>query len=184
MKKELVVAGAIVAALAAVVLAVLWLQGRDPLASVPVEALGGPQAPAPTAPPPAPMPASLPEPPPTTASVLFEFDSAALRAAEAAKLDRLLREGFKRIEAVGHADRIGRAAYNLKLSARRAAAVRDYLVGRDVDPAKVHSAARGEVESATGDDCFDMGPEIRRNAALVGCLQPDRRVEVTVTSTL
>lgn len=51
MKKELAVVGVIAAALAAVVLAVLWLQERDPLASVPVEALGGPQAPAPTAPP-------------------------------------------------------------------------------------------------------------------------------------
>lgn len=172
MRKELVVVGVIVAALAAVVLAVLWLQEPDPLAGVPVEALAGRQ-------PPAPMPASLPEPP-ATASVLFEFDSAALRAAEAAKLDQLLKAGFKRIEAVGHADRIGRAAYNLKLSARRAAAVRDYLVGRKVDPDSVQTAARGEAESATGDDCFDMGPEVRRNAGLVHCLQPDRRVEVTL----
>src|SRR5688572_19632651 len=175
MKPKLVAIGAIAAALGAVVLAVLWLQQPDRRAGVAVEALAERQPLALALAPP-PIPAGRPEPP-ATASVLFEFDSAALHAAEAAKLDRLLRAGVKSIEAVGHADRIGRAAYNMKLSARRAAAVKDYLVGKNLD---VRTDARGEIESATADACFDLGPEVKGNAGLVECLQPDRRVEVTV----
>jgi len=182
MKPDAIVIGAVLIAVAATALLVIWLQRDDTLDRAMIQGLAGPQ-PA-SAPPATPAPSAPPAvaraAEPVSASVLFEFDRSVLRETEAAKLDRLLQRGFKRIEAVGHADRIGPAGYNMRLSERRAAAVKDYLVGRNVDPAAVRTGAKGELEPASGDACVDMGPETRRNAGLVECLQPDRRVEVTL----
>jgi OOP family OmpA-OmpF porin len=165
----LVVAAVVIVA----ILFVLWTQRSK----APTET-GVAQQPAP--PPPAPV---VPKVEPVTAAVLFDFDRSAVRPAEAAKLDELGGKfkagGFDRIEAIGHADRIGSDAYNQKLSERRAEAVRAYLVGKGVDGARIRTEARGESESATGSSCRDMGAERRRNQKLVQCLQPDRRVQVT-----
>ena len=184
MKPDAIVIGAVLVAVAAAALFVMWLQSDDPLDRGLVQGLAGPQ---PAAPPPAAIPAPSAPPlavpraaEPLSASVLFEFDRAVLRETEAAKLDRLLQGGFKRIEAVGHADRIGPAEYNMRLSERRAAAVKDYLLRRNIDRGAVRTSAKGELEPASGDACVDMGPETRRNAGLVECLQADRRVEVTL----
>lgn len=182
MKENAIVIGAVLIGLAAAGLVIVWVQNDEFDRDV-VQGLAAPQAPSA---PPAIAAASTPSSPiaraaePLSASVLFEFDRSVLRETEAAKLDRLLRGGFKRIEAVGHADRIGAAAYNMKLSQRRADAVKAYLVGKAVEPGAVRISARGELEPASGDACVDMGPETRRNAGLVECLQPDRRVEVTL----
>ena len=183
MKPDAIVIGAVLVAVAAAALFVIWLQSDDPLDRGLVQGLAGPQ-PA-TAPPAIPAPSAPPlavprAAEPLSASVLFEFDRAVLSETEAAKLDRLLRGGFKRIQAVGHADRIGPAGYNMRLSERRAAAVKDYLVRRNIDRGAVRTSAKGELEPASGDACVDMGPETRRNAGLVQCLQADRRVEVTL----
>lgn len=182
MKPDAIAIGAVLIAVAATALLVIWLQRDDTLDRAMIQGLAGPQpasappaTPAPSAPPPVARAAE-----PVSASVLFEFDRSVLRETEAEKLDRLLQGGFKRIEAAGHADRIGPAGYNMRLSERRAAAVKDYLVGRNVDPAAMRTSAKGELEPASGDACVDMGPETRRNAGLVECLQPDRRVEVTL----
>lgn len=185
MKPDAIVIGAVLVAVTAAALLVIWLQRDDPLDRAIVQGLAGPQ---PASAPPAIPTASTPPPPaasadePLSASVLFEFDRALLRQTETAKLDRLLQGGFKRIEAIGHADRIGPAAYNMRLSERRAQAVKAYLVGRNVDPAAVRTSAKGELEPASGDACVDMRPETRRNVGLVRCLQPDRRVEVTLAA--
>jgi OOP family OmpA-OmpF porin len=184
MKPDAIVVGAVLVAVAATALLVMWLQSDDPLDRGMVQGLAGPQ---PASAPPAIATARTPPPAvsagePLFASVLFEFDRALLRQTETAKLDRLLQGGFKRIEAIGHADRIGPAAYNMRLSERRAQAVKAYLVGRNVDPAAVRTSAKGELEPASGDACADMGPQIRRNVGLVKCLQPDRRVEVTLAA--
>jgi OOP family OmpA-OmpF porin len=184
MKPDLFVIGVVTAVLTAGVLLAVWLQDDDPLERPVVQELAGPRssAPVPLAPP---APALPPAPEPVSATVLFEFDRAVLREAEAGKLERLLVSlGAKalRLEAVGHADRIGPADYNLRLSQRRAEAVKAYLVQKnEIDPAAVHTSAKGELEPASGDACMAMGPELRKNTGLVECLQPDRRVEVTVS---
>ena len=135
------------------------------------------------APPPPPAPAA-PKVTAVTASVLFGFDQSVVRPSEASKLDGLSTQfkgaAFDRVQAVGHTDRIGPDAYNQKLSERRAEAVRAYLVGKGVDPARIRTEARGERESATGATCANMGAERRGNQKLVECLQPDRRVQVTL----
>jgi OOP family OmpA-OmpF porin len=178
----------VIAILVAVILLSIWgLQTSNPYEPIVVQELGGTRESRPV---PSPLPiasanaAPLPAPEePPSASLFFEFDRAVLQASEAAKLDKvvdLLRaKGLRRLEATGHADRIGDAAYNLRLSERRADAVKAYLVGRKIDAALVHTSALGEREPVSGDACVEMGAEQRRNAALVECLQPDRRVELT-----
>ena len=162
----------------------LWARRDQQLAPV-----KGPIAAQPAAPKPEPAPA--PTPPkaeePVTATVLFDFDRSVLRPGEAPKLDELTAKiggrAFDRLDAFGHADRIGRDPYNLRLSQQRAEAVRAYLVGKGVDAARIRTEAKGEGEAATGEACKNMGPESRKNQKLVECLQRDRRVEVKLAAT-
>jgi len=171
-----------IAVLVVVAIGIIWLlwTKRDQQPA-PVKA---PIATQPTAPKPEPTPA--PTPPkaeePVTASVLFDFDRSVVRPGEASKLDELAAKvkgrTFDRLDAVGHADRIGTNDYNLKLSKRRAEAVQAYLVGKGMDAGRIRTDAKGEDEAVTGDACKKMGPENRKNQKLVECLQRDRRVEV------
>ncbi|MGH8766773.1 MAG: OmpA family protein [Burkholderiales bacterium] len=123
---------------------------------------------------------------PVTASVLFDFDRSELRSGETPKLDGLIAKfkgrSFDRIGAIGHADKVGTDSYNLRLSEQRAEAVRAYMVGKGVDAASIGTEARGEGETVTGEACKKMGPENRKNQKLVECLQPDRRVEMTLVA--
>jgi OOP family OmpA-OmpF porin len=133
----------------------------------------------------APMPPKADEP--VTASVLFDFDRSVLRPGETPKLDELTAKfkggAFSRVDAVGHADRIGPDPYNLRLSEQRAEAVRAYLVGKGVDAGSIGTEAKGEREAKTGEACKKPGPGKRKNQKLVECLQPDRRVEITLVAT-
>ena len=113
---------------------------------------------------------------------LFSFNKSEIRGDQRAKLDELISglngAQYDSIAVVGHADRIGSDAYNQKLSERRASAVRAYLVKKGVPSDKIHTESRGESESVTGDACNKT-----RGKALITCLQPDRRVDVSVSAT-
>lgn len=76
----------------------------------------------------------------------------------------------------GHTDRIGRAAYNQKLSEQRAKAVADELVALGVPAQAIVSNGVGSSEPVTGTECDGLS----RNE-LIKCLSPDRRVVVNVT---
>ena len=121
------------------------------------------------------------------ADALFDFDKAVLRPEGKAKLDDVVSKmkdiKLEVIIAVGHADRIGKDAYNQKLSERRAAAVKDYLVGKGVEANRVYTEGKGEKQPVTGDKCKNMGKDHGSNKKLVECLQPDRRVEVEIIGT-
>ncbi len=123
---------------------------------------------------------------PVTASVFFDYNRSELRPGEAPKLDELTAKlkgrTFDRLDAVGHADRIGSNAYNLRLSERRAKAVRAYLVGKGIDAGRIRIQAKGKEGAVTGDACKNMGPENRKNHRLIECLQRDRRVEITLAA--
>ena len=165
------------------IIALLWLfWPKAEQKPVPVK---GPVAVQPGAPKPEPAPAPRAAEP-VTATVLFDYDSSALRPAEAAKLDELAGKAkgraSDRLDAVGHADRIGSDPYNMELSKKRAEAVRNHLVGKGVEAGRIRAEARGESEAATGTACQKMGPESRSNRKLVECLQRDRRVEVRLAS--
>jgi OOP family OmpA-OmpF porin len=148
----------------------------------PAKALVAAQPPAPK-PEPAPPPVTPKPEEPLAASIQFGFDSSVVQSAEAAKLDefaaRIKARSFDRLDAVGHADRIGASAYNLGLSKRRAEAVQAYLAGKGVEATRTRVEARGEDQAVTGEACMNMGPENRKNQKLIECLQRDRRVELS-----
>lgn len=144
---------------------------------------------APPAPPPPPPPAPAPAPKPAAqkvtlaADTLFDFDKFALRSEGKTVLDELLKKikdiKLEVIIAVGHADRFGSDNYNQVLSEKRAASVKDYLVGKGVEPNRVYTEGKGEKQPVTkADQCKGA-----KSKAVVACLQPDRRVEIEVIGT-
>ena len=87
---------------------------------------------------------------------------------------------FEVITVTGYSDRIGSHAYNMKLSTRRAEAVKSYLADRGVAYDKIMAkGADGSDPVTKPGQC----PGERRTAELIACLQPDRRVEVEVVGT-
>lgn len=141
-------------------------------------------APAPAAKPAAAAPKPAAKKVTLAADALFDFDKATLRAEGKSKLDKLVGDmkgiALEVIIAVGHADRLGKDAYNQKLSERRAAAVKDYLVGKGVEANRVYAEGKGEKQPVTGDKC---GKSEKRTKQLIECLQPDRRVDIEVIGT-
>lgn len=138
----------------------------------------------PSAPPAEPAPVrALPQKISFSADALFDFDKSVLKPEGKSMLDDLARDlngaSYDAILAIGHADRIGSNAYNQKLSERRAHAVKDYLVSRDIAAGRVNAEGRGETQPVTkAGDCQGA-----MSARLRACLQPDRRVDVEVTAT-
>lgn len=126
---------------------------------------------------PAPEP-ELPEPerlaplPSAPAPTLFAFDRSDLDADARSRLDgfvaSLERARDLRIALGGHTDAIGTEEYNLGLSARRANAVRRYLVGQGIDPASIAVESFGETRPVAPNDTPD-------GRAL------NRRVEITLS---
>jgi OOP family OmpA-OmpF porin len=148
-----------------------------------------PPAPAPVvvqAAPPAPAPAmAAPTRMSLSAESLFGFDASTVKPEGRAELDKFARDlsgaNYQTVTVEGHTDRLGSEAYNQKLSEERATAVKNYLVtnGR-LDSAKISAVGKGETMPVTKpEDCKGN----QRTAALVACLQPDRRVDVEVTGT-
>jgi outer membrane protein OmpA-like peptidoglycan-associated protein len=82
-----------------------------------------------------------------TQQIHFEFDKDVIRRESYPILDAvaevLQSNQAMRIEVQGHTDNKGAAAYNLKLSDRRAASVRKYLVGKGVSSDRLVSHGYG-----------------------------------------
>ena len=117
------------------------------------------------------------------ADALFDFNKAVLRPEGKAKLDDVAGKvkdiKLEVIIAVGHADRIGTDAYNQKLSERRAAAVKEYLISKGMEANRVYTEGKGKKQPITkADQC--KGPKSKK---VIECLQPDRRVEIEVIGT-
>ena len=119
------------------------------------------------------------------ADSLFGFDQDSLQADGKQALDKLLQElkgvNVDAVQVTGHTDRLGSAAYNAKLSTRRAEAVRNYLVQVGGMPANLVTATgMGSAQPETSpNDCKGM----KASQALITCLRVDRRVEVQVLGT-
>jgi len=155
-----------------------------------------PPPPAKPAPKPAPKPAApAPKPKPRAAvtpviekvtlqsDALFDFDRAVIRKDAQSKLDDLTSKmkgvNLEVVIAVGHTDRIGSDAYNMKLSLRRADAVKGYLVSKGIPANRIYTEGKGERQPATkAGACKGL-----RDKKLIACLQPDRRVVVEIVGT-
>ena len=117
------------------------------------------------------------------ADALFDFNKATLRPEGKAKLDEVVAKSqglvLEVIIAVGHADRIGSAAYNQKLSEKRAAAVKDYVVSKGIPANRVYTEGKGSKQPVTKpDQCKGA-----KSAKVISCLQPDRRVDIEIIGT-
>lgn len=151
--------------------------------------------PAPPPPPPAPVakPEPKPEPKPEApkkpavvnlaSTELFEFNKAVLTQDARAKLDAEVVGKLRDLKDIGyiivngHADRLGSAQYNQRLSEQRAEAVRAYLVSKGVDAAKVETLGFGKTLPVKA--C----PDQKDRKATIECLAPNRRVVVEVQGT-
>lgn len=133
------------------------------------------------APAPAPKPAPAPAPAPAApakvsyaADAFFDFDKAVVKAEGKARLDSLVEKlqsvDLEVLVAVGHTDATGPDAYNQKLSERRAAAVKAYLVSKGVDAKRIYTEGKGEASP------------VATNSTRAGRAK-NRRVEVEVVGT-
>ena len=118
-----------------------------------------------------------------SADSLFGFDSAAVTPAGKIELDKLVADlrglDYDMIVVTGYTDRVGSQAYNLPLSSRRAAAVKDYLVeSARIPAAKISTRGVNGAEPVT--TMAQCGNRLGRTQ-LIACLAPDRRVEVEVS---
>lgn len=114
-----------------------------------------------------------------SSDVLFGFDSAQLLPAGKAELDTaadvvMQKMQLEKMVIVGHTDRLGADRYNLSLSKRRAESVRSYLVSRGVPVSLISIEGRGSREPLV--NCEGK----RVTQTLKDCLQPNRRVDISI----
>ncbi|NHZ80835.1 OmpA family protein [Massilia sp. CCM 8695] len=130
-----------------------------------------------------PAPAVVVEKLTLAADALFRFDKSGLPdllPAGRARIDSMMIKldgvyaQISGIKLTGYTDRLGTEAYNQPLSEKRAATVREYILGKGF-AGEIVSAGKGEADQVEA--CTGVAPR----AALIGCLQPNRRVEVEVT---
>jgi OOP family OmpA-OmpF porin len=110
------------------------------------------------APTPAPAPSAAPPPPPppppaprkieSLSGPSFEFNKAVLTAEGRTHVDHAVQtmraNPNMRVLVEGHTDSVGTHAYNMRLSERRAEAVRDYLVEKGVSASRIRTAGYAE----------------------------------------
>ena len=105
--------------------------------------------------------------------VHFAYDDASVRSADQAALDRFASVAAKyypgaKVTVEGFADPAGSAQYNLALSQRRAAAVRDYITSRGLEPSLVSTVGYGESRLVRADASRNMpGAELNRRVVFV-----------------
>ncbi|MDR1367920.1 MAG: OmpA family protein [Candidatus Accumulibacter sp.] len=117
------------------------------------------------------------------ADALFDFGKADLRPEGKAALDNIVAKSqslvLEVVIAVGHADRIGSAAANQRLSERRAASVKSYLLGKGIPANRIYTEGKGSQQPVTkAGECAGA-----KSSKVVACLQPDRRVDIEIIGT-
>ncbi len=121
---------------------------------------------------PAPAPAAAAAPAPTaekvtySADAFFDFDKAVLKPEGKATLQTLVAKlkdtDIEVIVATGHTDWTGSDAYNMKLSMRRAKAVKAFLVSKGIPEARVFVEGKGESQPTADNHTKDGRAKNRR----------------------
>ena len=134
--------------------------------------------------------AQTPQPPQTITKLIIEsealfafnrFEVKDLSAGGKAKLDSLIarlkdnKGAAAKVNIVGFTDAIGSPSYNQTLSEKRAATVREYLVGNKANAASITASGAGMTASSADSTCTSA-----KAADRVACLAADRRVEIEV----
>jgi len=108
------------------------------------------------------------------AETLFDFDKTVIKPEGKKALDGLVDKlkdvNLEVIIVVGHTDWVGTEAYNMKLGARRAEAVKAYLVSKGIEKTRVYTDRKGETQP------------VATNKTAAGRAQ-NRRVEIEVVGT-
>src|SRR5690606_27835 len=99
-------------------------------------------------------PAATPTPMATevvgNADTFFAFDKSTLKPEGRQLLQQVAQQAqginLETISAVGHTDSIGTEQYNQGLSERRAASVKAYLVSLGIDPNRIYTEGKGELQ--------------------------------------
>jgi outer membrane protein OmpA-like peptidoglycan-associated protein len=122
---------------------------------------------------------------PLSADVLFDFDQASLKPGGLQALDNLIddaktaqREGQKltSVTVSGYTDQLGSDAANQRLSAARAAAVRDYLESHGFPDVPITVRGMG-----AADPVVSLGDCAGSREEQIDCLAPNRRVVIELT---
>ncbi|MFB6257586.1 MAG: OmpA family protein [Flavobacteriales bacterium] len=99
-------------------------------------------------------------------NIFFDLDSASLRDASKAELERLItmleEHGSIKIEISGHTDSQGSKAYNEDLSQRRAQSVVDYLVEHGISRSRLEAKGYGETQPIATNDTEEGRQKNRR----------------------
>jgi OOP family OmpA-OmpF porin len=99
-------------------------------------------------------------------AVLFDTNSATIKSDSYAELDNFV-QFMKQVPTArgtleGHTDNVGKDAYNLKLSQRRAESVQAYVVGKGIDASRIAAKGYGETKPIADNKTAEGRTENRR----------------------
>src|SRR6185369_16215826 len=98
--------------------------------------------------------------------VNFDFNKSNIRPVDVPVLEEAVRtlkeENLPAIVAIGYTDWIGTDAYNLKLSDRRAASVKQWLVAHGIPADKITAEGRGKADPVATNETADGRAQNRR----------------------
>lgn len=101
----------------------------------------------------------------------FDVNSATLKAESAAKLDNLVaflnEYPQANVEVVGYTDTSGAAAYNQKMSEKRAESVANALVEKGIDASRIQARGEGENNPIASNDTLEGRQQNRRVEVIV-----------------
>ena len=102
--------------------------------------------------------------------ILFDVDQYALKTNARTNIENLSTSLKNNLETdiliVGHTDATGSENYNLRLSERRAASVRSYIISQGISPIRLSTEGRGESEAIASNET-EAGRALNRRVEIV-----------------